>query len=143
MTSERFTGRIQPGDPEARIFPQMLLDDKARWRATLRRLSGKRVEISLGPEKKDRSLRANRFLWAVYNAIADWSGHDSEEIHVLMKAMFLPTRDVNLPSGESMTVLGSTRKLDSVAFSEYVDKVKRWAMEQGLELPDPETVGDL
>jgi len=52
-------------------------------------------------------------------------------------------RDITLPSGESMTVLGSTRKLDSVAFSEYVSKVKRWAMEQGLEIPDQETVGDL
>jgi hypothetical protein len=141
VTSERFTGYVMPEESEGGI--RVKLDDKKRWNAALRRLAGFRFELSIGPEKKDRSLRANRYMWAIYNIIAEWSGHDPEEIHVFMKAQFLPTREIQMPGGEPLTVLGSTRKLDSVAFSDYVSKVKRWAMEQGLELPDPDQVGDL
>ena len=140
MTSERFTGIVQTEDSPTGI--RVKLDDKKRWNAALRRLAGKRFELSIGPEKKDRSLRANRYLWAIYNAIAEWSGHDSEEIHVCMKKLFLPPRQIDLGE-ESVVVPGSTRKLSSVEFAAYVDKVKLWAMEQGLEIPDQETVGDL
>jgi hypothetical protein len=139
VTSERFTGYV---NPDGRGITQILLDDRKRWRDAIRRLAGKRFEISLGPEKKDRSLRANRYLWAIYNEIARSCGHDAEEIHVCMKKLFLPPRQIDLGE-ESVLVPGSTRKLSSVEFAAYVDKVKLWAMEQGLELPDPEHVGEL
>ena len=115
--------------------------DPIRWRAAVGRLEGKRVLVTVQREKEARSLRANAYLWGVvYRTIAEWSGHDDEEIHEAMKRLHLPSREMVMPTGEVVSLPGSTAELDSGAFSEYVARVKRWAAEQGLYVPEPDEI---
>lgn len=116
-------------------------DDPGRWRGWLARYNGKRVAVTLTPERRLRSMSANAYLWGVvYAAIAEWSGHDALEIHAACKGMFLPARHLTTPAGEELTIPASTRLLASDEFSEYVSKVKRWAAECGVYVPEANEV---
>lgn len=116
-------------------------DDPSRWRNYLQRFEGRRVQVSCRAETSNRSLRANSYLWGVvYRELAEWSGHTEDEIHDVMRAMFLSAREVALPDGRKVAALGSTASLDVEAFGAYVDKVKLWAAEQGVTIPDPDEV---
>lgn len=117
------------------------MEDPSRWRGYLSRYEGRRVQVTVRPDRDARSLKANAYLWGVvYAALADWSGHEPEEIHDAMRAMFLPTRELGLPDGRTAAALTSTAGLDSEAFGSYVEKVKRFGAEQGLHIPDPNEV---
>mgnify|MGYP000994485889 CR=1 FL=1 len=132
MHTLRFVGTVEHG--------RLLLDQRDRFRQAVEGFNGKRIELTIGPKKNNRSLKANSYLWAgVYPYIAEWSGHDVEEIHAAMKHLHCPRKQFTLPSGEIGHVV-STRTLDECEFSEYVSKVKRWAAENGLNIPDPEEV---
>ena len=136
MASERFVGTVERG--------KVRLDHVPRWRAAIQRLEGRRIEVTLQQFRQTRSLKANAYLWGViYPTIAEWSGHDENELHDAMKAMFLPAREVSLPTGEVVMALASTRTLDTLAFSDFVTRVKVWARGQGVEIPEPDDVGDL
>jgi hypothetical protein len=130
---ERFGGQIREG--------KLLLDEPARWRGAVARHTGKRVSISLERYRKGRSLKANAYLWGVvYRTIAEWCGHTDDELHEIFKSKFLPRRELLLPTGEEIPLSGTTAALDTDAFSEYVSKVKLWAAEQGVHVPDPDEV---
>jgi len=132
MHVRRFIGTVRRG--------KLVLDQKERFRQAVEGFEGKRVELSLGPKKQNRSLKANAYLWGgVYPYIAEWSGHDVEEIHAAMKHLHCPRKEMAMPTGELVQVT-STRILTLEEFSEYVSKVKRWAAENGLNIPDPEEV---
>lgn len=135
MHAQRFTGTVEAG--------HLVIDDRPRFRSAIANLNGKQVEVSIGRRRQVRSLKANAYLWGgVYPYIAQWSGHDEEEIHAAMKDLHCPKKDLTLPTGEIVSVR-STRLLDLEEFSEYVSKVKRWAAENGLCIPEPDEVGDL
>lgn len=127
-----FSGTVQKG--------QLKLDIPARWRGLLARYEGRRIQLVLRPEWKGRSLSANAYLWVIYEAIGEWCGHNKEEIHVFMKAQFLPLQEVALPTGELVKMIGSTRKLSTEQFSEYVSRVKAWAAGNGCYVPDPDQI---
>jgi hypothetical protein len=129
-----------------RIVFEAIVDDDGKFkpeganlvRAKLLRWNGKRVYVTVDREKKPRSLNANAYLWsAVYGAISEWSGYEPDELHELFKRMFLPAKDLAMPTGEILSIPGSTAALDTGAFAVYVSKVKRWAAEQGLYIPEP------
>jgi hypothetical protein len=136
VNDERFTGRVEEG--------KVVFDQPQRWRAAVARHAGKRIEITLQRFRQQRSLRANAYLWGVvYRTIEEWCGHTAEELHDVFKAKFLPPREITLPTGELVVGLSSTRQLTSEQFSEFVSKVKLFAAEQGLHVPEPDEVGDL
>jgi hypothetical protein len=123
----------------ATVTPQgaLLHSEPIKWAIMLSRLKGKRVWVSVTPEKQLRNLSQNAYLWVIYEAIAEWSGHESEEIHEAMKGMFLPKRPLGMPGDKpALTAIGSTTTLTVPEFSEYVDKVKRWAASQGCVVPE-------
>lgn len=127
---ERFGGCVRGG--------RVVLDNSTHYNGAVARLEGKRVTLTVAKEKKARSLTVNAYLWGVvYQTIAEWSGHDAEEIHEALKEKFLPEQGLLLPTGEELKTIGSTARLDSVDFSDYVAKVKRWAAENGVYVPEP------
>jgi len=124
-----FTGTVERGA----FRPDM----RPRWAGILGRFEGRRVTVSIEPERKHRSLRANAYLWGVvYRTASEWCGHDEEELHELMKTRFLPPRVVALPTGEELTGPGSTADLTTDAFAEYVAQVKRFFAEHGVYIPE-------
>jgi hypothetical protein len=96
------------------------------------------VAVLVEPEYQPRSGQANKYLWAVvYGALAEWSGHETEEIHEAMKARFLFPRMVTMPDGSTTEIAGSTAALNSLEFGEYVDRIIRYAAECGVVVPAP------
>ena len=122
----------------------LIISEQSRWRGWLARHRGKDVTITIAPEVKPRSTRSNAYLWGVvYPALAEWSGHEPEEIHEIMKALFLPRQFRTLPDGSSIEVAGSTASLDTVTFGEYVDRLILFAAENGLYVPAPGEIVDV
>jgi len=104
-------------------------------------MEGKRVRVSIKREQHGRTLSANRYYWGVVLAtLAEWSGHDPEELHEFMQQCHLGWRSRELPSGLGYSVRPSTASLTVEEFARYVDNVVKWAAEQGVYVPSPEEV---
>jgi len=110
----------------------------ARVRGRLQTLKGKRAVVTVEPERKRRSVKANNLLWLHYEAIAKWSGHSKEEVHEAMKQKFLPAESLVFPTGEELNGF-TTTCLDPEEFSHFIMDVRGWAMESNCpDLPDLE-----
>ncbi len=83
-----------------------------------------RVEVV--PHRAKRSVDQNARLWALYHEIAKGTGHSADEIHEAMKAKFLPPVQI-VVRDEVLTVPGSSRKLDTAEFTEFMERVEAWA----------------
>jgi len=102
----------------------------------LSKMDGKRVLITI--ENLPRSGAQNRMLWGlVYDsivlAIQKETGQDADDIHDYYKTKFLRRR---LENGQ--VVVGSTARLNSKEFSEFVEQVKASASVEFL-VTVPET----
>lgn len=121
--------------------------DKRKLWGVLKHCSGKqRVEICR--HRQRRSDRANRYYWGVVvpaarQALYETQGEmfDPEESHEFLKALFLSKPIVDKRTGELLaTVVGSSAKLNTEQFSDYVEKVRLWLADYaGVILPDAET----
>lgn len=109
--------------------------DKGRWLGWLMRHAGKKVTVTLSREKRIRSHAANRYYWSMLVPIfSELTGYEKDEAHELLKSMFLK-REVVLPGGETVEMIGSTAKLDVKEFGEYCDRIIRWMAERGWYVP--------
>lgn len=99
-------------------------------------------EATIEPYKKRRSLSANRYLWVIYELIAEHTGHSAEEIHEAMKHEHLPRKWVTI-KGRDIQIPVSTTELDTFDFSIYVEKVMAEATCLGIVIPTREEVGYL
>ena len=90
--------------------------------------------ITITPYHARRSQEQNRLLWAIYAEIAKETGNDPEMIHEAMKARFLPPVMVKIGEDE-IPVNGSSAKLDTMAFSQFVEQVQSFASsELGIQV---------
>ena len=113
------------------------LIDQEKFKQHLRHFEGHAVELQVKRKYRKRSLDANAYLWVVYSLISEHSGHTPEEIHAICKAMFLKTTKTVLD--RTYEAVGSTSGLDTFDFSQYVSKVKNWAVQElGIAVPDSE-----
>jgi len=102
----------------------------------LSKMDGKRVLITI--ENLPRSGAQNRMLWglvydSIVSAIQKETGQDADDIHDYYKTKFLRRR---LENGQ--VVVGSTARLNSKEFSEFVEQVKASASVEFL-VTVPET----
>lgn len=94
--------------------------------------TGDVYEMSISHKKANRSTEQNSYLWGViYKAISDLTGYEIDEIHDLMRNMFL-RQDKKLLDKEVVS-LKSTSNLSSAEFKEYVDLIKAWASQFGIK----------
>ena len=119
-------------------------DYKEGFLAEFQRLEGKRVEVTVRPESKQRTNPQNKYYWGVVlRLISEETGYDTEELHNIFKGMFL-REAAEITKGDKRVVIPyikSTRDLDTKEFDEYIEKIKRWAaMELSLYIPDPNEV---
>lgn len=90
--------------------------------------------------RRVRTDRQNRYYWSVVLPVfGSHLGYEPAELHEELKAKFLP-RESKLEPGN--TLGGSTKELNINEFTEYIEKVKRFAaVEFGCYIPDPYEVG--
>jgi hypothetical protein len=81
----------------------------------------------------NRTNRQNSLYWGVYiPTCADHFGYFPDEMHEEWKLMFLGV-DSKLTPGAK--VGGSTTKLTTKQFKDYLEKIIIWATQQGIQLP--------
>ena len=118
-------------------------------------LEGNDLSVVVRKWRKDRSNLQNSYLWGVvYDGLHKWSGNDPDSIHSAMKMRFLRKWIVMRTwTGEydddhqkvfverEIETVGSTRKLNTVEFNDYCNKIKTMAsMDYGVFIPDPNQV---
>lgn len=120
--------------------------------SVIRSLEGKQITISVQEHKRKRSNQANAYLWGVvYPAmVAAFREHgnmvDSEDVHLFCKLHVAKLKQVIVtPDGEILHSVGSTAKLTTTEFMDYVTAVKAWAKEVlGIDVPEPnEAINEL
>ena len=106
--------------------------------------NGKDVVITIQRKRRRRSLEQNNYYWAcvvpmVKDGLKDVGYKVGiEETHDYLKSTFLKDELVNEETGEVLQTIGSTTKLTTVQFMEFIADVQRWAAEfLGLVIPDP------
>lgn len=86
--------------------------------------------------KPKRSLDQNRYYWAVLTDISEQvvpgKAYEPSIWHEYLRALFLPERMVELPDGSVKMLEGSTAELRVNEFSEYLEKVIKWALEHDV-----------
>ena len=87
-----------------------------------------------------RSLDSNRYYWAVLSDISEQvvpgKAYEPSIWHEYLRALFLPERMVELPDGSIKMLEPSTSELNQATFSEYTEKVIKWALEHDVKFSD-------
>jgi hypothetical protein len=87
-----------------------------------------------------RSSEANRRYWSLVHAIAERPvkgvHYSADTWHIWLKQRFLGSKDIELPSGKTVTIPMSTASLDTSEFSDYMTKVEVWANEHDIYLSE-------
>jgi len=102
------------------------------------------LEVILRKESKLRSLRQNRYYWAVIiSMLSEELGHSEDEMHEIFKAMFL-TNEVDLVTktgNRHFNITKSTTELTTKKMEVYLEKIRMFAeMELDIFLPLPNEV---
>ena len=94
--------------------------------------------LELRPPK--RSLDSNRYYWAVLGDISEQmvvgKAYEPSIWHEYLRALFLPERMIELPDGSIKMLEPSTSELNQSMFSEYVEKVVKWALEHDVKFSE-------
>lgn len=94
--------------------------------------------------RKPRTGQQNKYLWGVVYPLllkglieVGYTFAINEEVHEFCKSVF-NQRTVNKHTGELIDIPDSTREMDTVVFSTYIQVIREWASEYlYLEIPDP------
>lgn len=128
-TTPKFPGTIKSGKP--------ILDNLYKYRAYLAGFKeGTRIELVLRRQTKRRTDPQNKYYWGcIVPILGEHFGYTKEEMHEALKWLFL-----RKPESDPPTV-GSTAKLDTRAFNEYIEQIQMWAAENfAIVIPDPEEI---
>lgn len=124
MNTLIFHGVIEKG--------KVRLDNPSNYLVHLSSLEGKRIELSLQKERNNRTLNQNAYYWGVVIPIlAEHHGYEPDEMHTALKYKFLKKHE-----DTDLVTTGSTKKLSTVEFGEYLDRIIRWAAQEGIVIPD-------
>ena len=121
-------GKVQPFDPGT----------KNRFGLYLTLLEGKKVEVVVKEYKAQRSSEQNSYYHGVVvKLLSDHTGYTSDEMHEALKWLFLKKPgEHGLPD-----TCGSTAKLNTKQFEDYISQIKRWAAEEfKIYIPEPNAV---
>jgi hypothetical protein len=120
--------------------------DAKRIGEAICKLDGKRVVISIEEAKRKRSSQQNRYYWGcvvklITDAFRDAGNMvNSEDTHDFLKAHVGKLSQVFVTAeGEVLRGPGSTAKLTTTEFSNYIEAVRAWAADMlDLKIPSPD-----
>ena len=104
-------------------------------------------KVTIKKKRANRTNPQNNYLWGVVyeyvlRGLID-IGYDDitniDQVHELCKLRFTKTEVVNKHTGEIIYCpIQSTKTMDKVEFSTYVDLIKEWAKEYlNIDIPEP------
>ncbi len=83
-----------------------------------------------------RSLNQNNYFWMCMECLAEYTGHSPEELHVIVKGLYCPKKEVKVGKKVYMIPKG-TSELTKGEFVELMMNVNVLASSVGVVLPDP------
>ncbi len=111
----------------------IVLDDREAFARQIKTLEGERVSLTLKKFRKGRSLKQNAWYWAgILPVLAEFLGYTVEELHNGLKSRLLASHE-----DSPIPAVKSTAALDTMQFSDYLERVRQLAAELGCVLPDP------
>jgi len=125
----KFNGLIDKG--------KLILSGEDRFNTYLSSLEGKEVECVVQIPRKSRSSAENKYYWSVVvGMISEFTGHEPEEVHEILKGMFLVEHtDIK---GIGVDYVRSTTKLSTVEMENYLSKCREFgALTLSLSIPEP------
>ena len=122
-----FKGMVENG--------KLKLDNPFRYAVKLSLLNGKRIELVLRKEKKQRTNPQNAYYHAVIvKMLEERTGYSHDEMHEALKIQFASRPDPET----GLVIVESTAKMTTVRFIEYCEEIQRWAIEfLALDIPGP------
>jgi len=108
---------------------------------------GAEVEIEVTIRRSTRSQQQNAYYWGVVvQLISEHTGYTPDEVHEFLKMKFIPKRlaiaDGNGEVRDEFVIGGSTRKMNTVEFGEFMESCRRFAAETlDCFIPDPDDSG--
>lgn len=125
-----------------RVEAGRLQIDRGELRKVLGQWEGKTVRVTVKRDRGTRTDKQNRYLWFAYHLIEKETGQDADDIHEVAKARFLP-KSVAICDGNGevrgeYVIGGSTTKLSTVEFADFVAKLREWGRDWfHVEIPEP------
>lgn len=118
----------------------------AKIRSEVRVFAGKEIEVIFRLKKKHRSDPQNRYYWGVVVEMIRAGMKEMgdtvtpDQVHEFLKWRFLRVSKIDESTGEVLyEYAGSTAKLKTVEFSEYIEKCCQFAAEMlGVSIPLPQ-----
>jgi hypothetical protein len=102
---------------------KLKFDAPDKFMVYLSGLEGKRFELTLEKERHARTLSQNAYYWGVVvEILRNHFGYEPEEMHEALKFKFLKKFE-----DSDLVTVGSTAKLSTVEFCEYIDRIMEWA----------------
>lgn len=83
-----------------------------------------------------RSLNQNNYFWLCLTVLAEYTGHTPEELHVIVKGLYSPKKEVKV-GNKRYTIPKGTSELTKGEFVELMMNLNVMASELGVVLPDP------
>ncbi len=105
----------------------------------MHRTKGKFIRIDYTAVKGTRSLLQNAYWWAVIvKMIAEELGYGTEEMHEILKKLFLPNKKYDMPDGNDVILSISTTDLDTEQFEDLCLSARIWAKDfLSMNIPTP------
>ena len=118
----------------------------AKIRSEVRVFAGKEIEVLFRLKKKHRSDPQNRYYWGVVVEMIRAGMKEmgdivtADQVHEFLKWRFLRVSKIDEGTGEVLyEYAGSTAKLKTVEFGEYIEKCCQFAAEMlGVSIPLPQ-----
>lgn len=116
------------------------------------RMEGKTAKITIQERKKQRSLNQNSFYYGVVIPVVQNMFFDagqsvsSDTVHEYLKRhVGNLTMTLQTPDGKIETVTRSSTELNTMDWEIFIEQVRAWAAQWGIEVPFPSerlTTGD-
>lgn len=128
MPKPRFRAKVDNG--------KLVFHDNTAFLAHLWRFKSDDVlEVTVEKPKKQRSLEQQGYYWGcILPVMSHDTGHSTEELHEILKRMFLPRKIVNF-KGKEYPLPGSTTQLTRLEFAEYLTRCIAEAGSMGITIP--------
>jgi len=121
----------------------LIFDNSLKLREDLKKFSGD-VEVVVKTPDKSRSNNQNRYYWGVVlKLIADHTGYSIDELHEILKGIFLRKRiELETKNGISEQFISkSTAELTTAEMETYLSNIRQWSsLELGCYIPEPNEV---
>lgn len=117
------------------------LSNPDAFRESVSKLAGKRVYVVVDTERQKRSNDQNEYYWGVVlKLISEHTGYTVNELHDIVRYYFLGAEEKTI-AGETVKILKSTTKLNTLQFEEYLGRIRDWASTKlNITIPLPNGV---